>query len=310
MYKYLLLAVVSLGLTACDGGTGSNIKAPKLKPEEVKAITSLATASGVNRGHDWRAISSSENKTDADDAAVAVEFNMDKPFNIDRVDGDLSTETHKIFTYEWQTFDPIGDDKYYTDDETHTLEVGIPGLATAKNKLQKLLSKENLSPEDQIRKAVYENFALPMALGKSELGAYRSFKTLTSVSLPSSGQPLCSPLSNGDLGMSCAIPEELSVFNQETTITLRQQSGEESKPFYYKTNDGDVYEAYKFIQIIEVRGSDSVKRFSSDVLIHPGIGIISMDLPVINGINENGIKTTQTKWEWFNDNPNILEQDY
>ncbi|WP_039970931.1 hypothetical protein [Vibrio halioticoli] len=308
MYKCLLLAAVSLGLTACDGGTDSNIKAPTLKPGEIKAINALA--SGVNRDYDWKATSSSENKADADDIVSAVKFSMDKPFNIDRVEADFTTETHKIFTYEWHTFEPIGDDKYSKEDETHTLEVGIPGLATAQGKLKDLLSKENLSQEDQIKKAVYKNFALPMALGANEFGAYRSFNKLTSEPIPdNNGQPLCSPLPSGDLGMSCTIPAQLSVFNEKTTITLEQQTGEEGKPFYYKTNSGDVYEAYKFIQIIEVHGTDSDEMFSADVLIHPGIGIISMELPVIKDSNDNGIQTTQTKWEWFNDNPNVLEQD-
>ncbi|MEZ9707765.1 hypothetical protein AB4254_03670 [Vibrio breoganii] len=312
MYKFLLLAVVVVGLTACDGESSSNIKVPKLTPDEVKTLNALA--SGVNRDYDWKATSSSEDKADLDDSVTAVQFSTVKPFTIDRVDADFSTETHKIFTYEWQTFRLNDDGHFSTDGKTHKLEVGIPGLATTEDKLKTLLKSDNLNQEDQIRKAVYANFALPMTLGASELGAYRSFDALTTEPVAKNNyKPLClyykpnqSPRT--DFSMLCTIPAKLSPFNKLTSISLEQQPG---GPAYYKTDAGDTYQAYKFLQVIDVKDStpnDVV--LSADVLIHPGIGIISMELPVVNGINENGIKTTQTKWEWFNDNANILEQDY
>ncbi|MEZ9131734.1 hypothetical protein AB4143_12400 [Vibrio breoganii] len=307
MYKFLLLAVVAVGLTACDGESSSNIKVPKLTPDEVKTLNALA--SGVNRDYDWKATSSSEDKADLDDSVTAVQFSTVKPFTIDRVDAELPTETHKIFTYEWA----IGLDKdgyLLPGSKTHKLKVGLPGLATTEDKLKELLEQDNLTPEDQIRKAVYTNFALPMALGEPELGGIKSFDELTTeLVLEKSDKPLCKYLKPNqsprtDFSMSCSIPAKLSPFNEITVISLDQQPG---GPVYYKTDNGETYQAYKFLQVVEVNGTTLP---SADVLIHLGIGIISVqDLSVINGINENGIKTTQTKWEWFNNNANILTQD-
>lgn len=186
-------------------------------------------------------------------------------------------------------------------------------MATTKDKLQQLLNSDKLSAEDKIRKAAYLNFTLPIALGASELGAYRSFDALTTEPVvANNNKPLCtyyeidqSPRT--DYSITCSIPAELSPLNKRTVVSLEQDS---KQPVYYKTSNGETYQAYSFLQTIDAEEpSSNEATLSSIVLIHPGIGITSIDLQVVDGVNKDGIKTTQTKWEWFNDNPNILDQD-
>ncbi|GEM80333.1 hypothetical protein [Vibrio superstes] len=317
MLKLVPIALLSIGLTACGGESNStDIKAPKLSKGDIEALNNLQPT--VNRDHDWNVTASSEDRADTDDIISAVKFSADKPFNIDRVDADLATETHKIFTYEWQGFKSNDEGRDTKNGNSHRIEVSVPGLATTQDQLKVLLRKDDLTSEEQIRKAVYANFALPMALGATELGAYRSFDALTNEPvIANNEQPLCKYTKpkqqnlRADFSMSCTIPATLSPFKQLTTVTLDQQIV--TGPAYYKTSNGDTYETLQFLQTVSYYDSDdsTFEVFTpADVLIHPGIGIVSMDLTIINGLSENGIETTQTKWEWFNDNANILDQDY
>ncbi|CAK2061880.1 Lipoprotein [Vibrio crassostreae] len=319
--KLVPIALISIGLTACGGdSSSSDIKAPKLDKSEIDAINALqphvSHQTEVNRDANWKVTGASDLNVDSSYENVALHFDTTIPFNIDRAEGYEINETHKIFTYQWQHFQPTDDGQFTAGGPTHEIEVGVPGLATTKDKLKELLNKSNLTAEEQIRKMVYANFALPIALGTTELASLTTFDSLTTELVVSNQyKPLCRYLletqkPRTDYSMVCTLPANLSPFNQVTTVGLDQQTG---APEFYKTRSGkttnvDPYEAIKFVQSVFLDGSDE-KITAADVLIHPGIGIISMEPSVINGINEKGILARQTKWEWFHMDSNILTRN-
>ncbi|WP_261818169.1 hypothetical protein [Vibrio gallicus] len=309
--------LVAIGVTGCnDHSKSPDVEYLDLNKTELNAIDTLIT--GVNKDYDWPISASSEDKADSNSKYTTVKFSATKPFTSDTVEGEFSQEIHKIFTYNWQELKKNAAGEYEDiASKPHQINIGVPGLATTQDKLQDLLNSDQLSREDIIKQAVWSHFALPMALGNNQIGAYTSFDALTNEPVVANGnKPLCKYTVNtnqaprSDFSMRCSIPASISPFNSLTSVTLEQVYNNGQSPQqaakYYTTSRGTNYEAYHFIQVIEPENAEIP---SADILIHPGIGIISIELTNIKLSQSYSIQATQTKWQWFNNNPNILDQD-
>lgn len=305
MYKFLLLAVVAVGLTACGTETTT-----------VTSTHSEQPAVKVIRDYGWAKLSSSsDQKETSTPEYIEYKFDTNKRFMFDQ-DGNDGDEIHKEFTYEWQEFLPrtssIHKNEYSPAGPKHTLTVPVEGLITAEDKLKQLLQTGSKDPESQIKQAVYGNLILPMSLTHTSLTGIYSFDRLTKEIVPENRNfPLCSYTkeqdTRTDFSMSCSIPADLNIYNKYVSVDLEQTS---SQPVYYKTNTGHSYQAYEFIQVVSILNDHNTfdNLPVATVLIHPGLGIISMDLPTVNGTKENGINVKQSHWIWRNSNDNLLDQ--
>lgn len=165
----------------------------------------------------------------------------------------------------------------------------------------------NPSSELELKRAVYAQLVLPMALiqdGSDSLPTMPSYTSLTTEKL-SSGQTLCNYIADQDdmdrtdFSLSCKIPAANNAFGTDIEVELDQTG---RKVYFDTTIGNDTYEAYEFDQFVLF--DDGSESYKATVLIHPGIGIISIFPHSVGGVKENNVNIDQTQWVWrskFND---------